>query len=47
MKTKYDVIVIGAGLIGMLFARTIAVLGIKVAIIDKKSSKEIIHSADN
>ena len=47
MKTKYDVIVIGAGLIGMLFARTIAALGIKVAIIDKKSSKEIIHSADN
>tara|TARA_B100000749_G_scaffold215074_1_gene169935 strand:- start:2906 stop:4126 length:1221 start_codon:yes stop_codon:yes gene_type:complete len=47
MKTKYDVIVIGAGLIGMLFARTIAALGIKVAIIDKKSPKEIIHSADN
>jgi len=47
MRKKYDVIVIGAGLIGMLFARTIATLGLRVAIIDKKSSEEIVHLADN
>ena len=47
MQRKYDVIVVGAGLIGMLFARTASTLGVRVAVIDKKSPKEIIASADN